>query len=52
MSSEFEDENTLNEFFKEGLFAFGDDGLLSGDFFDKFVNLGPGMTKIYTRVIG
>ena len=41
MSSEMRTKYTFNELFKERLFAFSDDGLLCGNFFDKLINLSP-----------
>lgn len=41
MSSEITAKNTFNQLFEERLFAFSDDGLLCGYFFDQLINLSP-----------
>lgn len=41
MSSEITAKNTFNQLFEQRLFAFSDDGLLCGNFFDQLINLSP-----------
>ena len=48
MSSEILCKDTLNELFEERFFAFGDDGLLCCNFFDKLINLSSAISNTNT----